>query len=508
MLWQVQIQVGSKWETFPFTRLNFQLGSFASTPLDVIGMDTRLEAETIIPAEFNPTVIQKWSYWVNPNNVDIGNRVRVQSRVDNSKSWKTRWLGRLENPYFEMQWGVALYRIQAIGNLQWMARNNHDRFFTFGNLETLLTGSAIEHILSQVPFTNADWSLSQGRIRIRPAAMVQAGELGNGAEGNRVNVVDVIDQIVRAEAGYLTDGSDGRIYFLDHGYRARNQSASTSATLDGSYRPQSGSVAPRGIKQNGDLDASVYNDFNNEIGKWLIGASTTIAILADKDSEDVHVPKSIPISSGSTIYRRVSLPSNRNVDPDLTRVNNWGTPELEANTRADGSGTDISSNVSFTIVTASLVEAIIEIKTTRSGHITLLNVKGTPMALREGEDLVRPNDSASIAKYTRRSYPFPLRIIDNQKSAVDNANFLLSRHKDPSPLLLVEMSPLHPAQKQFCQDIDIMDIVGIRADEVGINSNNAPRKSFCTYMEVLVTKRRQTMELKFHDVETDGSFLG
>lgn len=504
MLWRVQIEIGSKWEDFPYTRLQFQIGSFASTPLDVIGMDTRLEAEAIVPARFNPTVIQKWSYWVNPNNVDVGNRVRVQSRVDNSKAWKTRWLGRLENPYFEIQQGRAVYRIQAIGNTQWMARNNHDRVFTFDNLETIRTGAAIQHILEQVPFTASDWSVNQGRILIRPAAMAQAGELGNGAEGTRVNVVDVVDQITRAEAGYLTDGSDGRIYFLDHGYRANNQTASTSAVIDASYRPQSGSVAPISIKQNGNLDDSVFNDFNNEIGKWLVGGVTTIAILADSASEDDNIPKAIPIQAGQTFFR-VSLPSNRNVDPALTRVNSWAAPVP---------GTDFitTTGATITIVSASLTEAIIRINSSRAGNITKLEIKGRPMALREGESLVRPNDSASIAKYTRRSYPFPLRIIANQASAVDNANYLLSRYKDPSPLVLVEMSPLHPDQKQFCQDIDIMDIVGVRADEVGINARSGssiiPRKSFCTYMEVTVTKRRQTMELKFHDVEADGSFLG
>ena len=512
MLWQVQIEVAGKWENFPYTRLNFQVGSFASTPLDVLGMDTLMEAEGFIKAEFNPTVVQKWSFWVNPANVDIGNRVRIQSRTDNSKSWKTRWAGRLENPYFEQVRGGVIYRIKAIGNLQWLARNNNDRFFTFDNLETIRTGAAIQHILEQVPFTSADWSINAGRIQIRTAAMAQAGELGIGSEGNRVNVVDVIDQITRAEAGYLTDGSDGRIYFLDHGYRTRNQSASTSAVIDASYRPQSGSIAPIAIRQNGELADSIFNDFNNEIGKWLLGGETTIAFLADKDSEDDNVPKSIPVTSNRTLVRRVSLPSNRNVDPDLTRVNDWGTPVVEANTLASGNGSDISSNVSVTIVTASFTEAIIEIKSTRTGHITKLGIVGRPMALREGEDLVRPNDSASIAKYTRRSYPFPLRIIANQESAVDNANYLLSRHKNPSPLVLVEMAPLSPDQKQFCQDIDIMDIVGLRGDEVGINARSGasiiPRKSFCTFMEVTVEGDEQIMELKFADVEADGSFLG
>ncbi len=328
-----------------------------------------------------------------------------------------RFLGRLERIDTQPELGgfhtATLY---AVGVLQWVNENE----VSVAPQTNILTGDAITAVLDAISFPAADRLIDTGQTTMT-----------RWRTSGKVSALYAIREIAATESGEIWETSDGKLRYEDRHHRLLGDHQTSRANFsdaDGS------TIGYRRISHDDPLK-NIYNVFKAEVRIYEVQAEAVLWTLQETPS----------ILPGASITRWASYP-NPQSPAGADSVNAWTTPasntDFEANSAADGTGTDLTADIA---ITATKFSNAMKLVLTNNGAVTAyirgaasayMQARGTPVY--ELDPIpVLVEDAASQASYGVRTFPHPGQFIPSVDEAENWAGFNRSIYKDPLAAVVV-----------------------------------------------------------------------
>ena len=381
-----------------------------------------------------------------------GKPVRLVDR--NYAPAKALWTGRLKSiDPIPRPGGPNVARIEAVGNLGFIA----SREVLVEMQTSRRTDQAIGDVLDDTGWASGDRNLSEGQTTLTRW----------WADGK---ALDAIREIETAEGGFLKEDRNGDIAFEDRHYR---MTTATSYTSQKTFSDAADAALTYTALEEVDPLPFIFNDFRAEVRQYTVGS---VAVLWTLGETGTSSPL-IPIGQSRTFYAQFPNPQS---DTEALAVNAWTTlvenTDYEANSAADGSGTDLSGSLTVTLTKTSnqMAIAIANDHASLGAYITKLQARGTPVT---GSDpaLIIAEDSTSQTSFEKRTWPAPTPWIPDTAEALDWAVHNLSIYKDPIPLIKLSFVPRKDTtHKAALTDLDLSYRITLTANGkagLGINED-------------------------------------
>jgi len=328
-------------------------------------------------------------------------------------SAQTLWIGFLaEIRPSRARGDIPTATLAAYGPLYWIG----DRLTTVAVQASIATGAAIEEILDDAGWPAADRTIDTGQITI------------TRWQADRKQALTALREIEATELlGLIRETRDGKIAWEDAHHRLLTPHTTSQAT----FSDASGAALPFDEIEQLDPWREVYNRFEADVTTFTVQGSATLWTVTGETPD---------IAPGATrdFWARYPNPDSAT---QADHVDAWTTPventDYEANSQADGLGTDLSA--SLTVVVTKFATAMkIAITNTAAvrAYLTTLQARGT--AVYKNDPIgVAVEDATSQTAYGKRTYPADGPWFADTQEALDFLNYGLSRYKDPTPVLRV-----------------------------------------------------------------------
>lgn len=348
-----------------------------------------------------------------------GRKVRLRSTDPEAKTLWTGFLDTIE-PTTSLA-GAHTVVLRATGPL---ARINRTRV-RVGMTTNTATGAIVTAILNATNWPADDRTIDTGQTTIE--RFFAGGQFSSG-ERPALHTLRLVEE---TEFGYIGEAPDGKIVFEDRHHRLTQ---ATSKTSQATYTDASDGTLVYSQIQQLDPLREIYNRIEAEVRHYVTGSVTVLWTLSETGSDS---PSIEPGDTQVFIARFPNPVSAKNA----VGVNAWTTPasttDYTANAAADGSGTNMTSDIG---VAQAKYDESMKITLTNNGavsaYVTKLQARGTPVTLSDPIRL-QAEDSTSQTAYDIRSWPHPGQYLPSVNEAQDYCDFVLSTFKDPTPILRV-----------------------------------------------------------------------
>lgn len=263
---------------------------------------------------------------------------------------------------------------------------------------------------------------------------------------DRENVLNALHDVIGSELGALWLGGDGTFKFRSR-YSAAPSVVASLTTEDFAL----GSIEtprPWEVVRN-SLRVNVYPPILQtaiEVWRWQ---ETPVQIAAG-ESRTVWA---------NFAYNGVSVPIDNFITPAATT-------DYLANSNSDGSGTNLTANITVTVL--AVFSGSAKLRLTNSGGsaawITLMRTRADAITVPD-DTFVEGEDAISISRYQRRTFELTSRWFQNSEAAQGLTDFMVSFLA--SPRLYVRGMITNNLDLQF--GIDLGDAVDLYIPEKGIN---------------------------------------
>jgi len=394
----------------------------------------------------------------------------------------TMWYGYLESlmPTPGIVVGVSTAELLAYGPLSQIS----DTEVHLALQTNHATGALVTHILDAASYSASLRSLDTGLSTLSKFFVLRDS-----------SALGVLRELEDAESGLIRETKDGKIAFEARDHRINAPHDAPIATFG------SGGLYTWNITQEDPLNG-IYNAIEASVRTF--NASETVQLACITDIRNGLGGAAIPITgSGGTRTVRIEFPT-ASTSSAYIAVKTWGIVTYEANTAANISGTDITTNVSAVKTEyADRMEIVFTNANASAGFIVVLKVDGT--AIVEGDPIpVKSSDATSQGKYRIRNYPSPSRWMTDIDIAEAYCAHTLAIYKDPVPrlsfTLMANYSAAHLAQAQA---LDVSDRIHIDAT-AALYSLGISQDCFIEYIRHKVDSQSvHTVDYQCRAVKTD-----
>ena len=394
----------------------------------------------------------------------------------------TMWYGYLESlmPTPGIVVGVSTAELLAYGPLSQIS----DTEVHLALQTNHATGALVTHILDAASYSASLRSLNTGLSTLSKFFVLRDS-----------SALGVLRELEDAESGLIRETKDGKIAFEARDHRINAPHDAPIATFG------SGGLYTWNITQEDPLNG-IYNAIEASVRTF--NASETVQLACITDIRNGLGGAAIPITgSGGTRTVRIEFPT-ASTSSAYIAVKTWGIVTYEANTAANISGTDITTNVSAVKTEyADRMEIVFTNANASAGFIVVLKVDGT--AIVEGDPIpVKSSDATSQGKYRIRNYPSPSRWMTDIDIAEAYCAHTLAIYKDPVPrvsfTLMANYSAAHLAQAQA---LDVSDRIHIDAT-AALYSLGISQDCFIEYIRHKVDSQSvHTVDYQCRAVKTD-----
>lgn len=343
-----------------------------------------------------------------------GRKVRVQA--DTTTLW-TGFIQRImPQPHYK---GDKVCFIEAVGPLGYI----NQRRVSTSMQASKTTGALLGVILDRINWPAADRDIDAGKTTV------------TRHWAHDLQTLEACREIENTEAGFLWEKKDGKIAFDDRHTRFTGTPLTSQAT----FSDASGAARPYQAIMHRDNLAHIFNAFPAEVTLFSVGALAELWRLPESGAASplLSATAGDPNRSKTFIAR---YPVGDSPAQDVA-VDAWTTPiattDYTANAAADGSGADLTADITPPVVGGKLGQ-VYESTYANSGatpaYLTLARARGTPVSV---TDAVRTEeiDSTSRTNYGERSWPSPSRWSPSASEAILWGTFMLSRFRNPVVLL-------------------------------------------------------------------------
>ncbi|HEY5988859.1 MAG TPA: hypothetical protein VIV12_21135 [Streptosporangiaceae bacterium] len=234
--------------------------------------------------------------------------------------------------------------------------------------------------------------------------------------GERASIYRALSDIAETERGFIYENREGKLVFYNRHHWYADLANALDATL-----AQSDMLARRGLDY---AYGNVVNDVEVAFRPRRVGSANEVLGLANgtprvEAADSLEVRIGFDDGSGNRIGGKSVLTPVANTD--------W-----TANAAEDGTGTDLTSSVSASMVADGSGVSLTFINSA-SVAAYLRNVQVRGLKITDfGEQMARYRDDTSIALYGRHPQTITLRILDDFNYAADLAVYEAYLHKDPA----------------------------------------------------------------------------
>src|SRR5213593_2549054 len=386
-----------------------------------------------------------------------GRRVRVQ--ILWLGSYYRLFTGRLDSvqPQPIEAGRVQRATLRAIGSLGALSQ----RKVAVPMTANVLTGAAVGVVLDEIGWPAWERALDTGQTLIKRFSTGYDTKR-EGGKFEKVDALQALHDIEATELGFIRELKTGYIAFEDSQHRLVAPHTVNQVVLTDLATTASGYLQYQAITQLDELK-EVYNIIEAEIRLDTVDADAVLWTLAQTGADSPSIA-----SSGSQNF--YSVYPNPSGPRDGVSVDAWTTPsvgsaDLKANSKADGTGADLSSFITINTVKLDN-EMKVALTNTHSStaYITLLRARGTAVRAKDPVT-VRAEDGDSKTAYGERSYPLTARYLPTLASGQALCNKLLSTYKRPIPVLEIG----YRAQRSYAHMYealirDVSDRIRVRAD--------------------------------------------
>jgi len=240
--------------------------------------------------------------------------------------------------------------------------------------------------------------------------------------------VPALQEVEATEGGFIREGKDGKIVFDNRHHRLSGAGLTSQAT----YSDASGAARVySGLIQEPVLP-HIFNIFSTSVQSYSIASVAVLWTLSESGASSPSISPGV----ARTWIARYPTESSAN---NARGVNAWtttaATADMLANSAADGSGTNMTTDIGISVSKSS---ETMEITLTNNGsapaYITKLQARGTAVTADDPAS-IKQEDATSQTAYGKRTWPARTKYIPDTDEALDWADFNLSIYKDPAAVL-------------------------------------------------------------------------
>jgi len=240
--------------------------------------------------------------------------------------------------------------------------------------------------------------------------------------------VPALQEIESTEGGFVRESKSGQIVFDNRHHRLSGVGLTSQATYSDASdaaRVYSGLVMD-------DPLPHIFNIFQSEVQTYT---TASVAVLWTLSETGASSPSIAPGVARTWIARYPTSASANSARGVAAWTTTAATTDMLANTAADGSGTNVTSDIGIAVSKSS---ETMDITLTNNGsvtaYITKLQARGTAISADDPAS-IKQEDATSQTAFGRRTWPSRTKFIPDTGEALDWADFNLSIYKDPTAVL-------------------------------------------------------------------------
>jgi hypothetical protein len=245
---------------------------------------------------------------------------------------------------------------------------------------------------------------------------------------DRTYTIAALQQVEATEGGFIREGKDGKIIFDNRHHRLAGVGLTSQAT----YSDASGAARVYSRLTQDDPLPHIFNIFQTDIQTYTVASLAVLWTLSESGSSS---PAIAPGVARTWIARYPTTASANSAEA----VNAWtttaATTDMVGNAAADGSGTNVTSDIGIAVSKNSETMAI---TLTNNGsviaYVTKLQARGTAVTA-DDPVTIQATDATSQTAFGKRTWPSRTKFIPDSDEGVDWADFNLSIYKDPTAML-------------------------------------------------------------------------
>ena len=240
--------------------------------------------------------------------------------------------------------------------------------------------------------------------------------------------VPALLEVESTEGGFIREGKDGKIIFDNRHHRLSGAALTSQAT----YSDAAGAARVySGIIQDDPLPG-IFNIFSTEIQTYTTASVAVLWTLSESGANSPAISPSVALTYIARYPTRGSANNAVGVDAWTTVAS---TTDMVANAAADGSGTNMTSDVGISVSKSS---ETMEITLTNNGsvpaYITKLQARGTGITA-DDPATIKVEDTTSQTDFGKRTWPSKTPWIPTTLEALDWADYNIGIFKDPTAVL-------------------------------------------------------------------------
>lgn len=299
-------------------------------------------------------------------------------------------------------------------------------------LENVLTGTVVAAYLDEVGIDASERNLDVGQTTIQYTTV--SGSLSN-----------VLGKVSDAEQGRIYVAKDGRVRFEDRHWRLANAQTSVWTLQD--QNPIADMESPVGWETLVNRVVVVAHPVEVKTTGTLWTAQTVV---------------SVPAGASREVWAQYSDSDTGQACVGKDLVTPVAGTDYVANSAEDGTGTDLTGQVSVT-VSAFTDTAKITITNNASvtAYMTTLQLRGKPVVI--GNISVREEDAASISAYRLREKRLSLELLQDVDVAKDMALFVLNMLDDPDKGPVTVVTPVDDVALPEALEVEISQRVTVNS---------------------------------------------
>jgi hypothetical protein len=298
--------------------------------------------------------------------------------------------------------GIPIVTFEASGPISRVSEKNITPAVQTG----VETGAIIEAQLTQ-----AGWTVGVGDI--------DAGQttVDNYNEG-KIKTLNAVRDIEETELGFFYESADGKLLYEDRHHRLKGAHLVSQQTFSDAADP-----SYQFIEQIDPLQ-EIFNEILAAIQSYTIaGGSAVLWTLNETPT----------VGAGQTVIYWAEYP-NVATDPNTgAYVSAWDTPAIGGDITQTGVA---NGDITISVSKFSKTMKISITNNHASATATLTQVQAQGVKVTKNEPVtISAEDATSQGKYGIRSYQLPAKWLQNTSVGLDYINYLISRYKDPVPML-------------------------------------------------------------------------
>lgn len=336
---------------------------------------------------------------------------------------KTMWMGKLDEmePELTAEPQLMKVKLRGYGIFEWMEQRKKVKI-------ALQSNKTAKQLLDTIA---AAVGLTAGERRF-DTGQTQFQKFWTDGE---ISALDAFRSVTNTEGGILLEGNDGTVVFEDRSHRFTAPHTVSQATYTNAV---AGAVRYNSIEQILSGQKSVFNRIEASAKTFDLSEDQLLVSQIDIYADDGQIGKPIELAAGASTELDLLFPAPGTVAQEIA-VNDWSLLDMQADTAIDGSGTDVSADIT---VSYSEYSNSMHVTLTNTGGVTayIVVLRGWGVAINEGPPVeVFAEDATSIANFGTRVYPFPGEFIESKVEAEGWCAYLLSLRKDPTRAVEVNL---------------------------------------------------------------------